>query len=190
MVEPNPWLVRYLGVGTLSATDERLMRELYAEHAGVLLGYVRRLVGGDTLRAEDVVQETLLRAWQHPEALRRDRPGGASVRAWLLTVAKHLVIDGERARKARPHEVELLEGREPLTDEAPFEQVLAAWEVADALQALSEDHRAVIVEVYYRDRSVAEAAQALGIPEGTVKSRAYYALRALRVACEERGILP
>lgn len=165
------------------------MRELYAEHAGVLLGYVRRLVGGDTLRAEDVVQETLLRAWQHPEALRRDRPGGASVRAWLLTVARHLVIDGERARKARPREVALSEGREPLVD-APFEQVLAAWEVADALQAISDDHRAVIVELYYRDRSVADTAQVLGVPEGTVKSRAYYALRALRVACEERGILP
>jgi RNA polymerase sigma-70 factor (ECF subfamily) len=177
-------------VGSLSATDERLMRELYAEHAGVLLGYVRRLVGGDTVRAEDVVQETLLRAWQHPEALRADRPGGSSVRAWLLTVARHLVIDGERARKARPREVEMSLVREPVGGEAPFEQVLAAWEVADALQALSEDHRAVVVELYYRDQSVAQTAQLLGVPEGTVKSRAYYALRALRVACEERGILP
>ena len=97
VVEPNGAAVRSLDVGTLSATDERLMRELYAEHAGVLLGYVRRLVGGDTVRAEDVVQETLLRAWQHPEALHRDRPGGASVRAWLLTVARHLVIDGDLA---------------------------------------------------------------------------------------------
>ena len=190
VVEPNGAAVRSLDVGTLSATDERLMRELYAEHAGVLLGYVRRLVGGDTVRAEDVVQETLLRAWQHPEALHRDRPGGASVRAWLLTVARHLVIDGERARRSRPHEVQLSEGREPLVGDAPFEQVLAAWEVADALQALSEDHRCVIVELYYRDRSVAGAAEVLGVPEGTVKSRAYYALRALRVACEERGILP
>jgi len=190
VTEPLRPVVRLRGVGSLSATDERLMRELYAEHAGVLLGYVRRLLGGDTVRAEDVVQETLLRAWQHPDALRRDRPGGSSVRAWLLTVARHLVIDGERARKARPHEVALSEGREPVVDDAPFEQVLAAWEVADALQALSDDHRAVIVELYYRDRSVAEAAQVLGVPEGTVKSRAYYALRALRVACEERGIVP
>jgi RNA polymerase sigma-70 factor (ECF subfamily) len=176
--------------GALSATDERLMRELYAEHAGVLLGYVRRLLGGDSPRAEDVVQETLLRAWQHPEALHRDRTGGASVRAWLLTVARHLVIDGERARKARPQEVALEQGRDPATGDAAFEQVLAAWEVADALAALSEDHRHVIVELYYRDRSVAEAAEILGIPVGTVKSRAYYALRALRVACEERGIVP
>ena len=166
------------------------MRELYAEHAGVLLGYVRRLVGGDTNRAEDVVQETLLRAWQHPEALRSGRTDGSSVRAWLLTVARHLVIDGEQRRKARPHEVELVPGNERAVDEPAFEQVLAAWEVADALSALSAEHRAVIVELYYRDRSVAEAARQLGVPEGTVKSRAYYALRALRAACEERGVLP
>ena len=109
------------------------MRELYAEHAGVLLGYVRRLVGGDTGRAEDVVQETLLRAWQHPEALRRARADGSSVRAWLLTVARHLVIDGERRRRSRPHEVELVRRHERAREEPAFDQVLAAWEVADAL---------------------------------------------------------
>jgi RNA polymerase sigma-70 factor, ECF subfamily len=177
-------------VAVLSSTDERLVRELYHEHAGMLLGYVRRLVGGDTGRAEDVVQETLLRAWQHPEALRADRADGASVRAWLLTVARHLVIDGERRRKARPREVELVPAAERAADEPAFDQVLSAWEVADALGSLSADHRAVIVELYYKDHSVAEAARVLGVPEGTVKSRAYYALRALRAACEERGVLP
>ncbi len=174
----------------LSATDEQLMRELYTEHAGVLLGYVRRLVGGDTNRAEDVVQETLLRAWQHPEALRTGRKDGSSVRAWLLTVARHLVIDGERRRRSRPHEVELVAGSERSLEEPAYDQVLSAWEVADALGALSPEHRAVIVELYYRDRSVADAARELGVPQGTVKSRAYYALRALRAACEERGVLP
>jgi RNA polymerase sigma-70 factor, ECF subfamily len=177
-------------VGVLSATDEQLVRELYAEHAGVLLGYVRRLVGGDTPRAEDVVQETLLRAWQHPEALRSSDRDASSVRAWLITVARHLVIDGERRRQVRPREVELSIAHEPAHDEPAYEQVLTAWEVADALQSLSPEHRGVIVELYYRDRSVSEAARILGVPEGTVKSRAYYGLRALRVAAEERGVLP
>jgi len=136
------------------------------------------------------VQETLLRAWQHPEALRSGASGGPSVRAWLLTVARHLVIDGERRRKSRPHEVQLLQTHERAAEEPAFQQVLTAWEVADALKALTAEHRAVIVELYYRDRSVADAARQLGVPEGTVKSRAYYALRALRAACEERGVLP
>ena len=60
----------------------------------------------------------------------------------------------------------------------------------DALHALSQEHRAVIIETYYRGRSVAEAARVLDIPAGTVKSRCYYALRALRLALLERGVTP
>jgi RNA polymerase sigma-70 factor (ECF subfamily) len=174
------------------------MRQLYDAHAGVLLGYVRRLVGGDTARAEDVVQETLLRAWRHPEALDPERTGGASVRAWLLTVARNLVIDGERARKVRPREVPAVSDTDVLparllalggVDEM-LDRVLLAHGMAEALTTLTTDHRAVLEHLYFRDRSVAETAARLGIPEGTVKSRAYYALRALRVACEERGLVP
>lgn len=174
----------------LPADDEQLLRRLYTDHAAVLLAYVNRLVGGDAARAEDVVQETLLRAWRHPEAVGPDRETAGSVRGWLLTVARNIVIDQQRARRSRPAESDQLDAAEALATTAPFDQVLVALEVADALQAISADHRAVIVELYYRDRSVAEAAQRLGVPEGTVKSRAYYALRALRVACEEREVLP
>lgn len=186
------------GVPAGGTTDEHLMRQLYDAHAGVLLGYVRRLVGGDTARAEDVVQETLLRAWRNPGALDPDRTGGASVRAWLLTVARHLVIDGERARKARPREVAAVTdtdtptGRRDLLTgvDDVLERVLLAHGMAEALATLTPDHRAVVDHLYFRDRSVADTAARLGVPEGTVKSRAYYALRALRVACEERGIVP
>jgi RNA polymerase sigma-70 factor (ECF subfamily) len=181
-------------VGLAPATDEHLMRELYDAHAGVLLGYVRRLVGGDLARAEDVVQETLLRAWRHPDAIDPDRSGGASVRAWLLTVARNLVIDGERARRARPREIRTTVedggGGRPRTVDDDLDRILLAHGMADALATLTADHRSVVAQLYYLDRSVADAARALGIPEGTVKSRAYYALRALRVACEERGLVP
>jgi RNA polymerase sigma-70 factor (ECF subfamily) len=179
-----------IAAGQRPSADEARLRELYREHAGALLGYVRRLVKGDVAQAEDVVQETFLRAWRHPDALRPNRRGRAQARAWLLTVARHVVIDSERRRQSRPHEVALLTGTEPAAEDPAFEQVLAGWQIADALDALSPKHRAVIVELYYRDASVAEAACTLGVPEGTVKSRAYYALRELRAACAERGILP
>lgn len=167
-----------------STADEPLLRSLYADHGGALLGYCLRLTGGDRQQAEDVVQETLVRAWRHPEAL-AERP----VRPWLFTVARNLVVDAHRARQSRPPET----GDEALAvlpGSDDIDRALESWTVAEALADLSAPHRAVILETYYRGRSVAEAAKELGIPAGTVKSRTYYALRALRLALEERGLAP
>ncbi|HSF26167.1 MAG TPA: sigma-70 family RNA polymerase sigma factor [Actinomycetes bacterium] len=174
-------------MSTASTGDEELVRALYAEHAGPLLGYVLRLTGGDRYRAEDVVQETLLRAWRHPEAL---AAATGSPRPWLYTVARHLVVDGVRARNARPIETSGEHLAEIPVDDDELDRALTSWEVADALATLTPDHRAVLVETYFRGRSVAETATVLGIPAGTVKSRTYYALRALRLALEERGLAP
>jgi RNA polymerase sigma-70 factor (ECF subfamily) len=166
--------------------DERLLRALYDEHGGPLLGYVLRLTGGDRLQAEDVVQETLLRAWRHPEAL-----AGRPVRPWLFTVARNLVVDLHRARRSRPRETGIDEQLiMTAAGSDDIDRALESWTVAEALSDLSPQHRAVIIETYYRGRSVAEAAKALGIPPGTVKSRSYYALRALKLALEERGLAP
>ena len=164
--------------------DEAFVRALYAEHGGALLRYALHLTGGDRQRAEDLVQETIVRAWRHPEAL-TDRPA----RPWLFAVARNLAVDAHRARKARPQEIgegalELV----PVPDEA--DRVLESWAVADALSTLRPEHRRVLLETYYLGRSVAEAAAVLGIPAGTVKSRAFYALRALKLALEERGLAP
>jgi RNA polymerase sigma-70 factor, ECF subfamily len=161
------------------------LRALYDAHAGVLLAYALRLTGGDRARAEDIVQETLVRAWRHLDVLDEHiRP----VRPWLFTVAQRLAIDAHRARRARPVEVgaDALAAVPSLDD---LEQTLDRIVVAEALDALSRDHRSVIVETYYRGRTVAEAAQVLGVPPGTVKSRCYYALRALKLALAERGVI-
>ena len=170
----------------MSDSQADLMRELHDEHAAALWGYCVRLTNGDRPRAQDVVQETLLRAWRNPRIL--DQSQG-SARAWLFTVARNLVIDQWRTRRARL-EVSTAEPpeRAPVGDQT--DQLLQSWIVADALSRLSEEHRLVLVECYYRGCSVAEAAQRLDIPQGTVKSRTHYALAALRLALEEMGVGP
>src|SRR6185312_14767511 len=114
---------------TLVPADEAALRQLWDDHAGPLLGFVLRLTGGDRGRAEDVVQETLLQAWRHPEAL---DPARGPIRPWLLTVARRVVIDQYRARQARPEEV----GDDGLADLAADDGIEAAldrWLVTDAL---------------------------------------------------------
>lgn len=161
-----------------------LMRQLHDEHADVLWRFCLRLVANDRLRAEDVTQETLLRAWRHRAIL--EGPPGA-VRAWLFTVARNIVIDEWRMRRAH-EETPVAEVPERGAKDDGSDQLLLSWVVAEALTHLSADHRAVLLECYYRGRPVAEAARRLGVPEGTVKSRTHYALRALKLALEEMGV--
>jgi RNA polymerase sigma-70 factor, ECF subfamily len=163
--------------------DDDVLRALYKEHAGPVLGYALRLTG-DRQRAEDIVQETMLRAWRHPEAI---APGRGSLRPWLFTVARNLVIDNARARTSRPVEVGQLCLATAGTDDN-LDSILIARDVAAAIRTLSPSHREVVVQTYFLGKTLSEAAESLGVPIGTVKSRCYYALRALRLALEERGI--
>ncbi len=168
------------------ARHEQGLRALYDAHASVLLRYALRLTGGDRARAEDVVQETLVRAWRNLDRL---DDAVAPVRPWLFTVAQRVAIDAHRARSARPREVgDAVLAAVPGLDEV--DAMLDRVVVTEALDSLSREHRAVLVETYYRGRSVAEAARVLGVPAGTVKSRCYYALRALKLALAERGVSP
>lgn len=168
----------------MTEDEAELLRALHAEHGDALYAHAVRLCGGDRQRAEDLVQETLLRAWRHPEALDPER---GSVRAWLFTTARHLAIDFWRRRSVRVSEVVTDVVPEPPADDET-DRAVEAWTVAEALARLSPAHREVLLECFYRGRSVAEAAARLGVPPGTVKSRTHYALRSLRVALEELGV--
>ncbi len=171
-----------MSVGTLSA--EGLVTFLYRQHGHALLSFTRRLTSGDHQWAEDVVQETLLRAWRSAVKVDDSQP---PVRSWLFTVARRIVLDGYRRKSARPAEVgdavlEWLPGSDDV------DELLSSLAVSDALASLSVSHRDVLREIYFRGATAEAAAVSLGVPVGTVKSRAHYALRALRVALEERGL--
>ena len=170
-----------------SAGDEALVQAVYREHGRAMLAYATRLLN-DRAAAEDVVQEALIRAWRHPEVLTN---GKGSIRGWLLTVVRNLVTDRQRARAARPAEVAETAATGDLSavvrDHA--DQVVASVTVLEALEGLSDDHRGVLDQLYFQGRSLGETATALGIPPGTVKSRTYYALRALRRALNRDDVL-
>ncbi|OLB64579.1 MAG: RNA polymerase subunit sigma [Actinobacteria bacterium 13_2_20CM_2_72_6] len=168
----------------MGADDAELLGAMFAEHGDALYAHALRLASGDRQRAEDLVQETLLRAWRHPEALNPDR---GSVRAWLFTTARNLAIDSWRRRSVRVGEVITDALPESLTDDET-DRTVEAWLIAEALGRLSAVHREVLVECFYRGRSVAEASARLGVPPGTVKSRTHYALRSLRLVLEEMGV--
>ncbi|MFJ7068502.1 sigma-70 family RNA polymerase sigma factor [Streptomyces sp. NPDC101115] len=159
-----------------ATTDERALRELQREHGPALLSFLLGLTQGDRQRAEDLVQETLVRAWLHPEAF--DSPY-ESMRPWLFTVARRLAIDARRSRLSRPTEVgdELLAVTADPADAT--ETAVAALDVRAAVRGLRPEHRAVLVRLYFHGLTVNEAAAELGIPAGTVKSRSHYALRQL-----------
>ena len=164
--------------------DDAAVTEMYRQYRVPLMSYVLRLTAGDRQHAEDVVQETMVRAWRQAGQLDLTEP---SLMPWLVTVARRIVIDDKRRRSARPTETGdgMLENA-PAADTT--DDLLRKVVVTEALQLLSPAHREVLNETILRDRTVNEAARALGIPVGTVKSRVYYALRALRVVLAERGV--
>jgi RNA polymerase sigma-70 factor (ECF subfamily) len=159
--------------------DERDVRAAYAAHAGELYGFALRSLGDGGL-AEEAVQETFLRAWRAGD---RFDPQIGSLRTWLFAILRNVVIDLGRARAARPGLAR--GGIEPTVE--PLEEALLAWQVEEAMRRIGEEHRRVLLETYFHGRPYAEVAEELGVPEGTVKSRVYYGLRALRVVLEEMG---
>ena len=133
-VTPRPAAERQEAGASTRSHEDALLRLLYEQHAGPLLMFVLRLTGGDRQRAEDIVQETLLRAWRNAHKL--GAQGQASLRPWLVTVARRIAIDDYRSDNARPMEIydRELEGF-PSADES--DRVLQMMTITDALRTLS-----------------------------------------------------
>src|SRR5215472_466867 len=141
------------GAGSAFGTDadeDHLVADLYRRYHKPLLAFVQRLTAGDREQAEDIVQETMLRAWQHGDKL---DPAARSPMPWLTTVARRIVIDQQRRKHARPPEAgeEMLE-KASVTDKT--DDVLRNMVVTEAMRVLSPVHRQVLNETILRDRTV------------------------------------
>jgi RNA polymerase sigma-70 factor (ECF subfamily) len=168
--------------GELPSDADAAVGELYSRHARAVQDYVERL-WPDAASAEDIAQETFIRAWHHLPRLRaEDRP----IRPWLLRVARNLLIDAGRAARSRPVTVHGLLAEQGCAD-AGLDRVLDRQLVTGALRQLSPAHRTVLVETFYCDSTLATIANRLGIPDGTARSRLHYGLQALRRQLRDHG---
>ncbi|EQD82666.1 RNA polymerase subunit sigma-24 [Saccharopolyspora erythraea D] len=167
--------------GSPAIDPQALVNQLYRDYSAALRAYVGRMMS-DPHHAEDIVQETMLRAWRHADAL--NRPDLGSPWGWLTKVARNIAIDKIRARRARPTEVEESAGVPIGILRDHSDEVVTSMSLANALHTLIPEHRSVLYEVYFADRTAASAADALGIPVGTVKSRLHHALRKLKSSIE------
>ncbi|MFF6959859.1 sigma-70 family RNA polymerase sigma factor [Streptomyces sp. NPDC008317] len=162
--------------GELAAARLRGERE-------ALLRYVAKLLAPDLRHAEDVVQETLLRAWLRADQLDwQERP----IRPWLFRIAHNLAVDTWRKDRAIP--VGSAADVRPDTadwDDLADRVVDRRW-LQQAMRRLPYAHHEVLVHVHIYGRGSEEVADVLGIPRGTVKSRTHHALRSLR---RELGVL-
>ena len=166
-----------------SLPDDAL-RAAYDAHGAELYRFARRSLG-DAGLAEDAVQEAFLRAWRASASY---DPARASQRTWLFAIVRNVVIDFVRGAR-RPSTAG--DRRRPPTEGAAddeLDRALTSWQVETALAELDDDHRRVLVEVHWRGRPYHEVADDLGIPAGTVKSRVYYGLRAMRTHARGPGV--
>ncbi len=168
--------------------DEDAVGAAYAAHGAEIYRFLLRGLG-DGGAAQDVVQETFLRAWRA-----RDRfdPQLASLRVWLFAIARNAMLDHVRASKARPWQSNLVDPPAAALiaggAEDDTERLVHSWVVEEALRRLSEEHRTAIVQTHLRERPYDEVAVELGVPVGTLRSRVFYGLKALRVAMDEMGV--
>lgn len=178
------------GAAAEGLADEEGVSAAYNAHGTELYRFVLRGLG-DPGAAQDVVQETFLRAWR---AADRFDPQLASLRVWLFAIARNAMLDHARAARVRPWQSNLVDP--PAVQDAggstedPSEQLVRSWVVEEALRRLSEEHRTALVQTHLRERPYEQVAAELGVPVGTLRSRVFYGLKALRAAMDEMGVTP
>ena len=183
---------------TASASDEQaaLLERVAAGDVGEPLAGLYRLYGsrlfglglrllGERGMAEEMVQETFVRLWR--SAPRYD-PARGTVKTFVFTIARRVAVDQLRRSASRP----LAWGNEPAKDEptnGDFDALVLSLDVRDAIEGLPRKHRSVLELILDEDLSQHAIAERLGIPLGTVKTRSFYGMRALRLELEERGLV-
>ena len=187
--QPEPPLLPSVAAGVDGATSE-----LWDRYAGRVRSLGLRLSGYDPRFADDLVQETFAKLWKG--AARFDASKGTEA-TFVFTVARRAAVDqwrrGQRSAGDQPLDERDLAGESgyPLGDRGDdhVDAVLTGWVVSEALDALTPTQREVIELAYYGQLTQSEIAEQLAIPIGTVKTRTFAALKALRVRLADKGVV-
>ena len=176
-------LVQRIGRG-----DEDAFRGLFGRYAPSAMALARR-VARQPFLAEEIVQEAFLAVWRNPSGYDQQR---GSVRAWLMGMVHHRAVDAVRREESQRRRVEESMVSDPVVSPDPADDVADQIDlpeerkaVREALDALPNEQRQVIELMYFGGVSQTGVAEALGLPLGTVKSRALLAMRKLRTALME-----
>ncbi len=169
----------------VSTGAQELARGLFARHGSALDRWARRRFDDDQL-AEEVVQETVLAAWRKYDQYTPER---GTERAWIFGIARNTAATRHQRNLRHLRAAPTDPIRDDGSDDADLARLAERSLIAEALQALSDEHRSVVAAAYWEGLSTKEIASQLGIPDGTVKSRLHYALRILRVQLQEREVL-
>jgi RNA polymerase sigma-70 factor, ECF subfamily len=163
-------------VARIARGDQFAMRTLFARHQVVVFRFVLRLVRDEAL-AEDVLSEVFLDVWRQAGRFE----GRSSVSTWLLAIARYKTLSACRRRRDVGLDEAIAEAIADSADtpDVALEKKQDGEALREALLRLSPDHSEVLDLVYYHEKSVAEAAEVLAIPEATVKTRMFYARKKL-----------
>jgi RNA polymerase sigma-70 factor (ECF subfamily) len=189
--------IRTLEADRAAAQEAGLIAQVAAGDRGEPLAelyrrYGRRVYGlgihllRDRGLAEELVQETFVRLWRSSG---RFDPGRGSVRTFVFTLARRAAVDLHRRRSSHSFATAWTDEAEALGGGEAFDELVLGLDVREALDSLSPKHRQVLELHFLGDMSQAQIAAYLRVPLGTVKTRTYYALRALREELEERELL-
>ena len=172
-------------VARMAKGDQAAFGALYDRHASMLMAIGVRMLKS-ALDAEDLVHDVLLEAWRRSETFDPER---GTVRVWLAMRMRSRALDRIRSKKRVSHVP--LEQTDGSREERAVETSPDAAEslaVRGALEALSEDQRAVLMLGYFQGMSSSEISKSLGIPLGTVKSRVAAAMKKMRAALSEESV--
>lgn len=161
----------------IATGDETAMREFYQSFHGVVYAFALRRLS-HSAEAADVLNEVMLEVWRHAARFE----GRSKVQTWLLGIANHKIIDKLRQRKHSQHEVfddDIADENNPTALDAIAGAEDAA-RVRDCIEGLSDAHRQVVHLAFFEELSYGEIAQIAACPEGTVKTRMFYAKQALK----------